>query len=53
MTRPVLEALRASGNLTLSVNGRVMHLNGKRAGKAAVADFFRYCGPSAARGEPG
>jgi len=53
LTRPVLQALHAGGNLTLSVNGRVMQLNGKPAGKAAVTDFFRYCGTSAARGEPG
>jgi hypothetical protein len=53
LTRPVLQALHASGNLTLSVNGRVMQLDGKPAGKAAVTDFFRYCGTSAARGEPG
>jgi hypothetical protein len=53
LTRPVLRALHASGNLTLSVNGRVMQLNGKPAGRTAVTDFFRYCGTSAARGELG
>ncbi len=53
LTRPVLQALHASGNLTLSVNGRVMQLNGKPAGRAAVTDFFRYCGTPAARGELG
>jgi len=53
VTRPVLQALRASGNLTLSVNGRVTQLNGKPAGRTAVADFFRYCGTTASRGERG
>lgn len=53
VTRPVLQALRASGNLTLSVNGRAMQLDAKPAGRTAVADFFRYCGAAAARGEPG